>query len=128
MRARRILTIAIFCFLSVIGCKVANEATWSAQSASPDNAWLATASTEHTNHGFGGESVWTTVEMKQNISKGKPVQILMFGDDDGPDHIHDLKMSWPSPQHLDITYRGETRITFQAVKALGKDITVEKLP
>jgi len=66
--------------------------------------------------------------MKQNIPNGEPAQVLMFGDDDGSNSIHDLKMSWPSPQHLDITYRGDTPVSFQAIKAFGKDVTVEKLP
>jgi hypothetical protein len=66
--------------------------------------------------------------MKQNIPNGEPVQVLMFTDDDGSDSVHDLKMNWLSPQHLDITYHGNTPVTFQAIKAFGKDVTVEQLP
>jgi hypothetical protein len=127
MSRTSILTLASLCFLAFAGCRAPNGTMWSATSASSDQAWLASARKEHTNHGFGGESVWTIVEMKQNIPDGEPVQVLMFAEDDGPDSVHDLKMSWPSPQHLDITYRGKTPITFQAIKAFGKDVTVEKL-
>jgi hypothetical protein len=116
---------AALCFLPFAGCRAPNETTWLAQSLSPDRAWLALAHSEYTNHGFGGESVWTIVEMKQNISTGVPVEILEFSE--GPDSIHDLKMNWPSPNHLDITYRGDPPITFQAIKAFGKDVTVEQL-
>ena len=52
----------------------------------------------------------------------------MFSEDDGTDPVHDLKMNWPSSKHLDITYLGKTPVTFQAIKAFGKDVTVEKLP
>jgi hypothetical protein len=125
MQRNFILTLAgLWCF-SLTSCSAPNETTWSAQSLSPDHAWLALAHSEHTNHGFGGESVWTIVEMKQNISNGAPVQVLEF--DEGPDSVHDLKMNWPSPNHLDITYRGDPPITFQAIKAFGKDVTVERL-
>jgi hypothetical protein len=64
--------------------------------------------------------------MKQNISSSTPIEVLEF--DEGPDNVHDLKMTWPSPNHLDITYRGNPPITFQAIKAFGKDVTVEQLP
>jgi len=112
--------------LALVSCREPNETTWSIQSSSSDQAWLASAHSEHTNHGFGGESVWTTVETKQNIPNSKPVEVLLF--EEGPDSVHDLKMNWPSPDHLDITYRGNPPITFQAIKAFGKDVTVEKLP
>jgi hypothetical protein len=64
--------------------------------------------------------------MKQNISNGGPVEVLEF--DEGPDSVHDLKMNWPSPDHLYITYRGDSPIIFQAIEAFGKDVTVERLP
>jgi hypothetical protein len=64
--------------------------------------------------------------MKQNIPNSAAVPVLMF--DEGPDSTRDLKMNWTSPQNLDITYRGDPPITFQAIKAFGKDVTVEKLP
>jgi hypothetical protein len=122
----RQLAISLAAFLALVGCHTANEITWSAQSSSSDHAWLALAHTQHTNHGFGGESVGTIVEMKQNISNGGPVEVLEF--DEGPDSVHDLKMNWPSPDHLYITYRGDSPIIFQAIKAFGKDVTVERLP
>ncbi len=68
------------------------------------------------------------VEMKQDIPNGESVQVLMFDQDGGPDPVHDIRMNWASPQNLNITYRGNTPITFQAIKAFGKDVTVEKLP
>jgi hypothetical protein len=126
MQRNLILTFAGLCCLSLTGCPGSNETTWSALSLSPDHAWLALAHSAHTNHGFGGESVWTIVEMKQNISSGTPVEVLEF--DEGPDSVHDLKMTWPSPNHLDISYRGDPPITFQAIKAFGKDVIVEQLP
>jgi hypothetical protein len=126
MRRNSIGTLAVLCFFSLAGCRTSNETTWSGQSFSPDHAWLALVHSEHTNHGFGGESAWTIVEMKQNISNTSPVQVLEF--DEGPESVYDLKMTWPSLNHLDITYRGDSPITFQAIKAFGKDVTVEQLP
>ena len=125
-RIRCGLALAGLCVALIIGCGKANETTWSARSASPDRGWLALAHSEHTNLGFGADSAWTIVELKQNIPNGAPLEVLQF--DEGPDSVHDLKMNWPAPDHLDITYRSDAPITFQAIKAFGNDVTVEKLP
>jgi hypothetical protein len=126
IKRKALVVSAVMLLVAFAGCRVANDVTWSAQSMSSDHNWLAAAHTEHTNHGFGGESQWTAVEMKQNISGAKSVEVLKF--DESPDSVRDLKMNWQSPNHLDITYHGDPPITFQAVKAFGKDVTVERLP
>jgi hypothetical protein len=110
----------------LIGCQRASEVTWSAQSKSADGTWLALARTEHTEHGLGGESQNTIVEMKQNNPGSKPVQVLVF--DEGPQSAKGLIMTWPSTHHLDIRYRGDVPIIFQASKAFGNEVTVERLP
>jgi hypothetical protein len=121
----RLALAGLWC-LWLTACRAPNKTTWSARSLSPDNGWLALAHSEHTNVGFGADAQWTIVEMKQNIPNGAPLEVLQF--DEGPDSVHELEMNWPTPNHLDITYRGNAPITFQAIKAFGKDVTVEQLP
>jgi len=66
------------------------------------------------------------VEIKQNnIPHGEPVEVLDL--DEGSEPTRDLKMTWESPSRLDITYRGDPDVLFQAVRAFGMDVTVEKL-
>jgi hypothetical protein len=107
------------------GCH-SHETPWSAQSISPDRKLVAAARTENNDGGFGTGAQWTTVEIKQNLNSAKPIEVL--GIDEGPDSVRNLTMTWRSPSHLHIAYKGGEEVLFQAVKALGADITVEHLP
>jgi len=62
--------------------------------------------------------------LKQSFDGAKPVDILDFDDD--PEAPTDMQAHWISPSHLQITYRGNPKINFQAIKAFGMDVSVER--
>jgi hypothetical protein len=107
------------------GCH-SHEPTWSAQSISPDRKLVALARTENNDGGFGTGAQWTTVEIKQNFNSAKPIDVLEI--DEGPNSVRNLTMTWQSPSQLHIAYKGGEEVLFQAVKALGAQITVERIP
>ena len=112
--------------LSMAGCKSATETVWSADTQSSDHAWLAIAHRENTT-GPGINAQYMIVQMKQaNIPDGKRVEVLVL--DEGGEPTRDLKMAWETPSHLHVTYRGNPTVLFQAVKAFGMDVQVERLP
>ena len=84
---------------------------------------MALAHTENT-AGPGINAQYTIIEIKPNFKEAKPVEVLDF--DEGAAKVRDLKMDWRSSE-LHITYRGDAVIIFQAVKAIGQDISVERL-
>jgi hypothetical protein len=125
MKTIRIIAVTmVLNTIALMGCESATKTVWLAQSKSSDGAWLAMAHTENTD-GPGINAQYTTVEMKQNISTTSPIEVLVLDEDEQA--VRDLKMNWISPDHLDITYRGDPQILFQAIKAFGKDVTVEHL-
>ena len=108
-----------------VSCKDVNKIIWSAQSESPDAKWLALAHTENT-AGPGNNAQWTTVELNQTFEGAKPVEVLTI--DEQSHSVKSLTMTWPSSSHLSITYKGGDEVLFQAIKALGNEITFEHLP
>ena len=109
----------------LLGCAKPNETTWSNESKSPDGNWIVLAHTEHTDGGFGTGWEGTIVQLKQSFDGAKPMDILDF--DDGPESPTDMQAHWISPSHLQITYRGNPKINFQAIKAFGLDISAERI-
>jgi hypothetical protein len=77
-----------------------------------------------TNGGFVAPGPATTlVYLKGTTGSQKAMLILAFSEG-LPDSMQ-VKMSWLSPMHLEVTYEGERTIDFQAVKYAGVDISVE---
>jgi hypothetical protein len=111
--------------IALAGCADTDKVIWRAESKSPDGAWLALAHTE-TTAGPGNNAQWTMVEIQQNISSGQPLMVLDFDEDQAS--VKALTMNWTTSSHLDVKYKGDALITFQAIKAFGKDVTVEHLP
>ena len=107
------------------GCKA--SPTWSAEAKSPDGKMIATASTFEQS-GFGTGWVQTTVYL--NWAKGKQPRMLILAFSDGPAGPGGMNvgMNWLSPTHLELTYKGERPLDFQAAKAGGVDISVRVLP
>jgi hypothetical protein len=107
------------------GCKA--PPTWSAEARSPDGKMIATAN-RFEQSGFGTGWVQTTVYL--NWTKGKQPKMLILAFSDGPSVPSgmDVGMDWLSPTHLELTYKGERPLDFQAVKAGGVDISVRVLP
>ena len=110
--------------IALVGCN-AQKTIWSAEVKSSDGAWLARAHTDNID-GPGINAQYTIVEMQQTFPNARPVEVLEL--DEGTSAVRDLRMNWISPSHLDITYRGNPEILFQAVIAFEKTVTVEHLP
>ena len=104
------------------GCKKAPP-TWSAESKSPDGKFIATAKTFE-NSGFGTGGIWTGVYLSWATGSQPPMEILEFSDGPaGPDGMK-VGMNWLTPTHLELTYKGQRDIDFQAIKFGGVNITV----
>lgn len=124
MRKFVLLFTVSICILTA-GCKKAPP-TWSAESKSPDGKLIATAKT-YEQSGFGTGWVQTTVYLNWATNKNPPAMILAFSDGPaGPDGMK-VGMNWLSPTHLELTYRGQRDLDFQAVKFSSVSITVRDL-
>jgi hypothetical protein len=110
----------------VAGCRDI-ATTWSAEARSPDGHWVATARTQQ----WGGPGTAydaTSVFLKQGSQP--PTQILGFS------HQYatmNLKMTWVTPAHLEVTYGPSERpgdhvsVDLQVVRIAGVDISLRKL-
>jgi hypothetical protein len=123
-RFKAILLIAFGACVFMFGCKA--SPTWSAESRSPDGKMIATANTFEQS-GFGTGWVHTTVYLNWTVGSQPPSEILAFSDGpSGPGGMN-VGMKWLSPTHLDLTYKGQRPLDFQAVQCDGVDITVRDL-
>jgi hypothetical protein len=109
------------------GCKDGGTAIWSADTPSPDRNWVASASTKQWS-GPGTAYVGTSVYLKRRDDSKPPVEILEFANDSAyPTGITNVEMTWLTPSHLEVAYRGHATLNFQAVKCAGIDISVRDL-
>ena len=109
----------------VSGCK--SPPIWSAESRSPDGKMVATAEV-FANGGFVAPGPDATfVYLNWNAGSQPRMLILAFsGGQSEPDGIR-LAMNWLTPTNLDLAYKGQRNIDFQAVKCAGVDISVREL-
>ena len=108
------------------GCKGATP-VWSADSRSPDGKMIATAEA-FDNGGFVSPGPNATfVYLNWTTGSQARKEILAFSG--WPSETDGMKatMSWLSPTHLELTYKGKQTIDFQAVKYAGVDISVRPL-
>jgi hypothetical protein len=109
-------------YLLGFGC--GDSTIWKAAVRSPDGSWIASARTLE-GGGFGTGHLYTIVYLQQADSSGTPfgtpLEVLGFS---GP---IDLTMKWITRSHLEVTYDTHPDLYFQAVKALGVDISVRDL-
>jgi hypothetical protein len=124
MKSRYIRVLSGLLLVGTLGCQSATQTIRKSESKSPDGGWLVLTHTENTD-GPGINAQYTTIEMKQSFDGAKPVEILVF--DEGSEEAKDIKANWVSPSHLNITYRGNPEILFQAIKAFGMDVSLERL-
>lgn len=109
-------------FALIIGCKSGSETLWSAESKSPDGQRLASARTI-AQSGFGTGYIGTAVYLNWTAGSQPPVQILNLSyEHEVPQGITDVEMKWLSPTRLEVTYKGNPSVVFQAVKCGGVDI------
>jgi hypothetical protein len=97
---------------------------WSGEAQSPDKHYVASARTEQ-DSGFGTAAVYTTVYLKQNAQK--PTAILVFANETAyPLGVTAVDMTWITPSHLSVAYKGNANIEFQVIKCAGVEISIEK--
>jgi hypothetical protein len=100
---------------------------WSAESRSPDGNWLAVARTEHQG-GAVTSSLLTIVYLKWLHGSQPPVKILEFSYVSlYPAGGTNVAMTWITPSHLEVAYKEQPTIDFQAVKCTGIDISLRDL-
>jgi hypothetical protein len=123
LKAILFLTLGACVFLS--GCH-GSEATWSAEARSPDGKMIATAHTIE-NSGFGTGGIWTAAYLNWTTGSQPPTEILELAD--GPTKPGDtvVGMKWLTPTHLEITYKANRNLSFQAVKWGDVEISVRQL-
>jgi hypothetical protein len=110
--------------ISIPGCDIAHETTWSSDSRSPDGNWQAFARTVRTS-GPGNADVTTTVYLNWLKGAHPRGEILELDHDgQGSQTGIDLKMEWTKPSLLVVTYNGHATVNFQAVKMAGIDISL----
>ena len=114
------LTISVCVALSA--CKKA-ATIWSTEVRSPDGRWLAIARTDQYS-GPGNAALLTTVHLRRTTGPQDPIEVLLFMQDA---KSIELKMNWPTPSHLEVTYKQPAVIDFQAIKCGGVDISVRDL-
>lgn len=107
--------------------KGGSETTWSAESRSPDGKRIASAFTvEQSGFGTGGGGT----DVYLNFTAGSQSKLLILAFSDGPSVPGGMNvgLNWLSPTHLELAYKGERPLDFQAVKCYGVDISVRVLP
>lgn len=124
MRKMVLLLVVVTCVLAS-GCKA--PITWSAESRSSDGKMIATAKTTDES-GPGTDFIQTTVYLNWTKGSQPPMLILAFSDGPAGPGGMNVGMNWLSPTHLELTYKGQRPLDFQAVKCDGVDITVQALP
>jgi hypothetical protein len=113
--------------LCLSGCR-SSHTIWSSEARSPDGKLVASARTVVRNPGLAIISgVDTDVYLNWSKDSRSPMLILDLAD--GSDAANDtgVEMKWLTPTHLEVTYRGNRSIGFQAVKWAGVDISVREL-
>ncbi len=107
--------------VSVFGCR-GSDKTWSAEARSPDEKFIASARTLEQS-GFGTGSIGTAVYL--NWAKGSQPKMLILAFSDGPAGPGGMsvEMNWLTPTHLELTYKGQRTLDFQAIRCAGIDIT-----
>ncbi len=111
--------------LVLAGCGSDQAIVWSAKAASPNGQLVVSAETTQV-AGPGTAWVGTSVHLEQ-AKVAHPLLILSFTNESAyPAGATAVTLRWLSNSQLDVTYRSGATIDFQAVKALGVTITLEK--
>jgi hypothetical protein len=105
-----------------------SQATWSAESRSPDGKVIAKARTVVRNQGLSIISgTETNVYLKWATGSRGDTSILELADASDDPVDTQVEMNWLTPTHLELTVKGNQSIVFQAVKWVGIDISVRDL-
>ena len=107
------LLIISLCLLT--GCKN-SERTWSAEAKSPDGKIVATAETLEPGGWGTGAPAETYVSLNWTSGSQNSTQIFSFNDGPNEPGCMNIGMTWLTPRHLELTYKGHPSIDFEAVK------------
>lgn len=122
-----ILLLTIGASLLTSGCG-SSETIWSAESRSPDGKVIASARTVVRNKGLSIISgTDTNVYLKWATGSRGEALILELADASDESIDTHVEMSWLTPTHLELRFKGNQSIVFQAVKWVGIDISVRDL-
>ena len=127
-KLHKVLSIfAIGTVLFVFGCRKGADTIWKAEARSPNGQWLAIAKTDQRS-GFGTDGATTAVYLRPVNGSRPSVQILSFSQNEhAQTSLIDLKLKWVDATHLDVSYKEQPNLDFQAVKYAGIDISVRDL-
>jgi hypothetical protein len=116
-----LLTSVLLCvFLS--SCKD-YERIRSTESRSPDGQWIALVRTDQYG-GPGTAGIQSTVSLRQARGRQDTIQIFELSQDAVS---VDLKLSWLTASHLEISYKQPASVDFEAIKCGGIDISVREI-
>lgn len=126
--ASKAIVLLIFAVcLYLPGCR-RSRTIWSAESRSPDGKIVATARTVARNEGLSIISgTDTSVYLRWATGSRGSTQILELADASDAPVDTNVEMRWLTPTHLELTYKGNQTVVFQAVKWVGVDIAVQDL-
>ena len=108
---------------SVLGCRDVPTTTWSAETRSPDDKWLALARSER-GGAYGGDYDITSITLKQIGGSQTPVEVLRFSQNYPTMYI---KMDWVTPTHLNVTYGSHAQLGHRVSTLAGIEITVKDI-
>lgn len=121
-----LLCMVAACLLTA-ACKAAPK--WSAESRSPDGRMIATAEA-FMNGGFAAPGPPATFVYLRRTS-GSAKRVLVFAFSEGAASVPaamEVRMTWLTPTHLELTYKGQHTVDFEAVEYAGVTISVEEAP
>ncbi len=111
----------------MFGCG-SSETAWSTESRSPDGKVIAIARTAVRNKGLSIISgTDTNVYLKWATGSRGETSILELADATVDPVDTRVEMNWLTPTHLELTFKGNQSVVFQAVKWVGIDISVRDL-
>lgn len=117
-----LLSVAICVLMS--GCG-GSHSIWSAESRSPDGKVLAKARTSATDGGLSIlSSTDTKVYLKWATGSRTDTSVLELTDASDAPVDTQVEMNWLTPSHLELTFKGNQTVVFQAIKWFGIDISV----
>jgi len=109
------------CYL--VGCKN-SERTWTAEMKSPDGRFIATAETLEPGGWGNGAPPETYVDLNWASGSQKPTVVFSFNDGPNEPGGMNVGVRWLTPRHLELTYKGNPTIDFQAIKWGEVEISV----
>ena len=119
------LLIIVLGFLT--SCKN-SERTWSAEAKSPDGKIIATAETLEPGGWGTGAPAETYVSINWTSGSQSSTEIFSFNSGPNEPRGMDIGLTWLTPKHLELTYKGHPSIDFAAIKWQEVVISARNLP